>query len=173
MTMRRLHVFLGLVGLLAAVALLAGPDMPGAQPNPTVHAALSSFEETPLTLSTPGTGRFKAKIRPDMIEYELSYANTQGTVFVAHIHLGRPAITGGVIAFLCGGGGKPACPPEGTVTGIIVAGDIVGPGGQGIAAGEFDEAVRAILAGATYVNVHTIDFPGGEIRGAIRGIGAH
>jgi hypothetical protein len=66
--------------------------------------------------------------------------------------------------FLCGGGGKPACPASGTVTGTLVAADVVGPTGQGIAAGEFAELVSAIRAGATYVNVHTSTFPGGEIR---------
>jgi hypothetical protein len=44
----------------------------------------------------------------------------------------------------------------------------VGPTGQGIAAGEFAELVRAIKAGRTYVNVHTTKYPGGEIRGQIR-----
>ena len=39
-----------------------------------------------------------------------------------------------------------------------------GAAAQGIAAGEFDEFVRAIRAGATYVNVHTTGRQGGEIR---------
>jgi hypothetical protein len=43
----------------------------------------------------------------------------------------------------------------------------VGPAGQGIAAGEFDELVRAIKAGVTYANVHSEMFPGGEIRGQL------
>ena len=44
---------------------------------------------------------------------------------------------------------------------------MIGPGGQGIAAGEFAELVRAMRAGATYVNIHTTAFPGGEIRGQV------
>jgi hypothetical protein len=58
------------------------------------------------------------------------------------------------------------------------AADVIGPAGQGIAAGEFDELVAAMTAGVTYVNVHTADgitppntgsgdFPGGEIRGQV------
>jgi CHRD domain len=47
--------------------------------------------------------------------------------------------------------------------------DVIGPASQGIAAGEFDELVRAIRAGVTYANVHSEKFPGGEIRGQIKG----
>jgi len=34
-------------------------------------------------------------------------------------------------------------------------------------AGEFDEFIAAMRAGVTYANVHTSQFPGGEIRGQI------
>ena len=47
--------------------------------------------------------------------------------------------------------------------------ELVGPAGQGIAAGEFDELIRAIKSRSTYVNVHSDAFPGGEIRGQIKG----
>ena len=81
-------------------------------------------------------------------------------------------VGGGVIAFLCGGGSKPAYPPgtatEAVVTGVITAADIIGPTAQGIEPGSFDEAVRAIRAGATYANVHSTRWPAGEIRGQIR-----
>ena len=53
------------------------------------------------------------------------------------------------------------------MTGTITAADIVGPAGQGIEAGSFDEAVRAIRAGAVYANVHTTRWGGGEIRGQV------
>ena len=49
----------------------------------------------------------------------------------------------------------------------ITAADILGPAGQGIEAGSFDEAVRAIRAGAVYANVHTTRWGGGEIRGQV------
>jgi hypothetical protein len=54
------------------------------------------------------------------MEYELSYDNlegvgttpfvTNGVVTAAHIHVSAPGVNGGVATFLCGGGGKPACP---------------------------------------------------------------
>jgi hypothetical protein len=50
-----------------------------------------------------------------------------------------------------------------------VATDIIDATPQGIAAGQLGEALRAMRAGVTYVNVHTGLFPGGEIRGLIGG----
>jgi CHRD domain-containing protein len=54
------------------------------------------------------------------------------------------------------------------VSGSIVASDVVGPAGQGIAPGEFSELVRAMKGGLTYSNVHTQTFGSGEIRGQIK-----
>ena len=143
-------------------------------------ANLTGYEEIP-TLSTSGTGSFAARLDhdEDEIAYTLSYqgqfdANPAGgTVTQAHIHVGARAFSGGISAFLCtnlGNGpvGTPACPSSpGTVSGVITAAQIVGPAGQGIAAGEFAELVRALRAGATYANIHTTTFPPGEIRGQI------
>ena len=57
---------------------------------------------------------------------------------------------------------------DGTVTGTIVPAQVLTATGQGINAGEFDEVVRAIRAGAAYANVHSATFGPGEIRGQIR-----
>jgi hypothetical protein len=135
-----------------------------------IEARLAGLSEVPAVSST-GSGKFTAKISRDglTMTYRLTYRNLEGAVTnAAHIHLGQPDVNGGVSAFLCGGGGKPACPPsEGTVEGIIIGADVVGPAGQGIAAGELAELLRAIDKGVTYVNVHTDKHPSGEIRGNV------
>jgi hypothetical protein len=132
------------------------------------RATLSSYQEVP-TLSTAATGTFRATVDASTIRYTLRYQGFDTTVAVAHIHLGARATNGGVSAFLCGGGGTPACPATaGTVEGVIDAADVVGPAGQSIAPGQFAELVRAMRAGVTYANVHSTTFPGGEIRGQIR-----
>ncbi|OLC34741.1 MAG: hypothetical protein AUH81_11770 [Candidatus Rokubacteria bacterium 13_1_40CM_4_69_5] len=135
---------------------------------------LTGYQEaTPAGVSTTGSGSFTAEIDEDAqtITYELTYSGLSAPAVVAHIHFGNRFTSGGVSAFLCGGGSKPACPAGTTataiVTGTIIRADVVGPAGQGIAAGEFDELVRAIRAGMTYANVHTTNFPAGEIRGQI------
>jgi CHRD domain len=103
-------------------------------------ARLDSFQEVPMTLATTGRGSFRIRVRSDGLHYKLSYSDVESNVLFAHIHLGRTALNGGVIAFLCGGGDKPACPArEGTVEGVIDAADIVGPANQGIPAGDLSE----------------------------------
>jgi hypothetical protein len=158
-----------LVAGAAVVAMLGVPGLVAA--GETIHARLNGFEEVPA-VSTTGGGEFRGKISKDgsSFDYELSYADLEGnSTLFAHIHLGQKDVNGGVSVFLCGGGGKPACPAiSGTVTGTVLASDVIGPAGQGIAPGEFDELLRAIRAGVTYANVHTDKHPGGEIRGQVK-----
>jgi hypothetical protein len=136
---------------------------------------LSGFEETPLAISTTGSGKFEASLKRfgSEIRYKLSYRDLESSVTQAHIHFGSESQTGGISVFLCtnlgnGPAGTQACPPApATISGTIHPTDVIGPTGQGIAAGEFGELVRAIEAGVTYVNVHSVDRPGGEIRAQI------
>ena len=170
----RLRIAVAVAALVAVVVAVvavvaAGGLSAAADSGKKFSATLTGYEEVP-TLSVAGTGTFSAELAKDRssISYSLSYSGLSGDASFAHIHLGQPAIAGGVVAFLCGGGDKPVCPgASGTVTGTIVAADVVGPAGQGIAAGEFAELVTAMQFGATYANVHTALFPSGEIRGQI------
>jgi len=171
MNMRKLNR--SLIAGLAATSLLYSASGVWADDRDEfrVRANLSGYQETPSTLSTPGSGRFTARIDADRqtIDYRLSYEGLEAPAIAAHIHLGARATSGGVSAFLCSGGNKPACPPAGgTVTGTITPTDIIGPTAQGIAPGEFAEVVRAIRNGAVYANVHSTLRPGGEIRGQLR-----
>jgi hypothetical protein len=136
-------------------------------------ARLSSYQEVPA-LSSAATASFSAKLSAGQISYELSYRGLESDATQAHIHFGQKSVNGGIVAFLCsnlgnGPAGTQACPLRaGTVRGTLTAENVIGPGGQGIAAGQFDEFVRAIRAGITYANVHTLTFPGGEVRGQIQ-----
>ena len=131
-------------------------------------ARLQGFNEVPAISST-GHGEFTARIRGDAVDWELSYAGLEGTITTAaHIHLGQKDVNGGVSVFLCGGSTLPCTPTSGSFSGTFTAADVIGPAGQGIAAGEIAELIRAIRAGKTYANVHTNKWPGGEIRGQLR-----
>jgi CHRD domain len=142
---------------------------------------LTGYEEVPA-LSTPGEGEFRATISRsrDEIRYELSFRNTESDVTQAHIHFENATNNGPIVVFLCtnlgnGPAGTQACPAGGgTIRGTIRPENVgAGAAAAGIAAGEFDELVRAIRAGATYVNVHSVNRPGGEIRAQLDGDDHH
>ena len=155
------------VGVAGAVALAQGGS--------DFKERLTGYQEVPA-LSTSGHGTFRASIRNHgtAIRYKLTYAGLDTKPLQAHIHLGQRGVNAGVIVFLCdntgaGPAGTQPCPnPSGTVTGTLQAADVIGPSAQGIAPGEFGELVRAIRAGATYANVHTEKYTGGEIRTQLR-----
>ena len=168
--MRRRSLSVGLAALaLFGVALFGSYAAADKGKGNVKSKNMSSYLEVPA-LSTSGKGSFQAKIDGSTITYKLEYSGLSSAATQAHIHFGQRNVSGGVSAFLCGGGTKPACPPSGgTVTGTIVASDVIGPANQGIAAGEMAELIAAIRAGRAYANVHTTTFPGGEIRGQISG----
>jgi hypothetical protein len=144
-------------------------------------AELTGYQEALLAISTTGDGSFKLRVNPAGTEltYELRYSDLEGTVTQAHIHFGAKGQTGGISAFLCTNlGNAPASPPAqttqacppapATITGTIIAGDVIGPAGQGIGPGQLSELIDAIREGVAYANVHSTLYPGGEIRGQLR-----
>jgi CHRD domain len=169
---RRLQLVLaiGVVSLLGAVGVAVATG--GGQ---DIRERLTGYEETPQALSTPANGEFKAHVSrfSEKLTYRLSYRDFESDVTQAHIHFGARATSGGISVWLCGNpsptimppAGTPTCPlREGTVNGVLEPDDVVGPGGQGIAPGEWDELVDAIRAGVTYANVHSVNRGPGEIR---------
>jgi len=139
-----------------------------------VRAWLTGYEETPLTLSSPGRGFFRAVVDEEAgtIQYSLTFDGV-ANVTQSHLHLGAHHTTGGISVFLCtnlgnGPAGTQACPQSpGQISGTIHMADVIGPVPQGISAGEFAELVAAIRNKVVYVNIHSQQFPGGEIRGQL------
>lgn len=146
-----------------------------------LKADLSGFNEV-LTVSTTARGSFRAVLNADETEisYRLDYRDLVGTVTQSHIHFGDHHMNGGISVWLCqtatnpapAGQTPPMCGTPGgsgaEAEGVITTANVIGPSGQGIAAGEFAELIRAIRSGRTYVNVHSSTFAGGEIRGKIQ-----
>jgi hypothetical protein len=150
-------ISLGVVGIVAA------------NDKSRFKTALTGYEETP-SVSSAGRGEFTATVDDanQTIHYTLTFANLNSNVLFAHVHFGQRGVAGGIAAFLCGGGTKPdPCVPGTTISGTITPADVVGPTGQGIAAGEWSELVAAIRSGVAYANVHSMTQPTGEIRGQI------
>ena len=147
----------------------------------SVKEFLTGYEEVPA-VSTAGGGEFTAKIRKDnTIDWELSYSSLVGAIQQSHIHLGNVGVNGGISVFLCtnlGNGpvGIQACPAApATISGTIFPIDVSpnipatqGARNQGLNTGEIEELIAAMRAGATYVNIHTTTWPGGEVRSQIQ-----
>jgi hypothetical protein len=174
---------------VAVAAALAAASMSTALADggkSTFTTNLTGYQETPLTISSPGSGEFAAKVSKDgtEIQYVLSYRDLATNVLQAHIHFGRPALSGGIVLFLCTNltppanvPTPPACPqapvggPTATVSGTLTAANFIVPAAnsQGLDPGAagFAEVVAAIRNGAAYANVHTTKVPTGEIRGAL------
>lgn len=163
--MKTLRVRIACIALLGCVASSAqGQEF---------RIPLRSFEEVPA-ISSMARGEFLARLESGAIAYRLSFGGLQGDVRQAHIHVGQKGVNGGVSVFLCQTaanpdptGLAPTCPQSGEVAGLLTPANVVGPGGQGVAAGEFAELVAAIREGVAYVNVHSSIFPAGEIRGQL------
>ena len=160
--------------------------------NHNFSTRLSGFNEVHFNAGPPATlrgaissvakGSFKATLdnSTSTIGYELTYEGLESDITQSHIHFGQRHTVGGIVIWLCQTPGTPApaavaaatpfCPGlrSGKVTGTILAAQVLAQTAQGIDAGEFDEIVRALRAGATYANVHTATFTPGEIRGQVR-----
>lgn len=168
------------VAVVAALAI-AVVAIAAANGDHGIREKLTGYQEVPA-LSTTGHGQFRASIdrAHSEIHYRLTYGGLESPATQSHIHFENRTNIGPIVVFLCSnlGNGPPgtqACPPNGgTITGTIRPANVgAGATAQGLAAGEFDELVRAIKAGATYVNVHSTGRPGGEIRAQLVRGGGH
>jgi CHRD domain len=136
---------------------------------------LSGYNEDPLTINTPGGGTFSARINRTgtAIDYTETFGSLTSSVTQSHIHFGGPFQSGGIVVFLCsnlgnGPAGTQACPAGGgTISGTIVPANVISVANQNIVAGDLAAVIAAIRADRAYVNVHTANFPGGEIRGPL------
>jgi hypothetical protein len=162
-----------LSGAISAVALAQGFS--------AIKETLTGWEEVP-SVSTGASAEFRAHISKDndAIAWELTYTELEGSVQQSHIHLAQSGVNGGITVFLCtnlgnGPAGTPPCPQgPATISGEILAAD-VSPNipatqaarNQGLNTGEIDELIAAMRAGATYVNIHSTLWPGGEVRSQI------
>lgn len=174
---RRIMLCVPLVALLSIVIGLPTVAF-GEDDKRDFRARFLGVNETP-SISTDATARLHLRINGSgdtaTITYTLSYSGLRAPVTQAHVHFAQSRVAGGIMFFLCGTTsapgppGTPSCggPTSGTVSRTVSLADVIGPAGQGIAAGEMARVVKAIREGASYGNVHSTMFPAGETRGQL------
>jgi hypothetical protein len=157
-------VVLAITGPVAAQIDIFGSHLSGRQEVPPIFSEAHGF-----LLITLHEDENRA-------EWSLVYFGTSSAVQQAHIHFGTPGVNGAIMVFLCSNqlpapAGVVPCPNGpgfNSVSGVITADDVgAAAAAQGVNAGNFSAFHEALIEGAAYVNVHTANFPGGEIRGSI------
>jgi hypothetical protein len=140
---------MSLLGLVGMLALAASADA-GGKP---LSTALTGAEEAPSSGDPNATGQADLRLNQGQEEicFDISWADVDGEVFAAHIHVGPPGDSGPIVVPLF----------EGSFAGTGSVSDCV----------DVDKAlVKTIRQNAEdyYVNVHSRpNFPAGAIRGQL------
>lgn len=131
----------------------------------TFSITLSPDEEVPFCASSrpDATGAAVVTISDDgssVTLNSLEFSGLSSTATAAHIHAGAPGVAGPIVFPL---GENPVSP----VTGLtFTAADYPNPAPEGAPA-DYNTFVDAMIAGDTYINVHSEACPTGEIRGQL------
>jgi hypothetical protein len=122
------------------------------------EADLSGAQEVP-PVATAGSGKAEFESDGTSVAFELEWKDLSSSAVAAHIHCGVTGRNGPVgVTLFAGPRGT-----EGEVKGTFVAPDP----GNGCGWDDVAEVLAAMAAGGAYVNIHTTQRPGGEIRGQI------
>ena len=137
----------------------SGGDIRGALGAVTLRSTLSSLQE-PGNIVSAATGSGVTTVNADRNQVVLRLeVSGLMNIIAAHYHVGNPAVNGPVIITLSAG--SFVSPLLKTLT----MSDLTLVPAQGI--NNIGDAINAMLAGRSYLNVHTMANMGGEIRGQV------
>ena len=139
---------IGVVGLLAALLVAA---VAYAAETYKVSSTLKPGLDVPRPRGATGAhgtfaGTFVESKTGATLKWKLTFGGLTGPALQAHIHQGKPGVSGNVIVPLCG-------PCHSGMTGTMHITKAV---------------VEAMEKGSAYVNVHTKKNPAGEVRGQVK-----
>jgi hypothetical protein len=137
--------------VLLALAVTALGIAAGAAKPYLVSATLTPGADVPKPVGAPNakgafTGTYVENTKGGKFTWKLSYTALTGPAMAAHIHTGKPGVSGPVTVPLCG-------PCTSGKTGTVQISKAV---------------ITSLESGNSYVNVHTAKNPAGEIRGQVK-----
>lgn len=148
----------GVVILLVASTVALLPSASYARQGGRPAIPLNTEQET-TGATGDGSGFFTYTIEGSQLCYTLEVSNLTMAPFAAHIHFAPRNVAGGVVVGLL-------TPPAATSTVSDCITAVEGATGPALSTAEL-EAIAADPK-AYYVNVHTNNFPGGEVRGQLK-----
>jgi hypothetical protein len=167
MSRKRLTLIL-IVNILVILTISLSTAFAGSNRN--FRASLKGRNEVP-PVDTNAQGQAILKVSKDetSVDYKLIVANIED-VTQAHIHCGAEGVNGPVVVFLfgfvAGGVDVNGVLSEGSFTNANILPRPDSPECPGGVA-NLDDLLAKIRSGDAYVNVHTVAWPGGEIRGQL------
>lgn len=150
---------------MVLVAALAGTAATAdAQQQVTVRAMLSGGNEVPgVSTGAHGVATVTVDRTAGRVDYQIDIFNLPTGIVGAHIHVGPAGVNGPIIfGFPIAAVGQSGAFQ---LKGSLSSSELLARETSGIRS--FDDAAFAIASGATYVNVHTQTFQGGEMRGQL------
>jgi hypothetical protein len=167
--MKTLHATAALAALLMGGATIGADDDEGQE----FEARLSGSEEVPpVVTSTSGKAEIVLNEDETKAQYELKVQKGI-RVTQSHIHCAPRGVNGPIVVFLAGFHNRGWDVDGGWIENATVTDANVIPPPAGSTCphviNNLRDLARAMRAGDTYVNVHTVANPGGEVRGQLRG----
>lgn len=109
----------------------------------TVTGELRGANEAPTPVNSPGTGTVTGTFNTvtNEFSYNITYSGLTGPLTMGHFHIGAPGVAAPAVIFFS----NLANPIKTTL--------VLTP-----------EQRAALLAGNLYANLHTVMYPGGEVR---------
>ena len=133
----------------------------GSSSAPAYTALLNGANERPNPVTTTGAGSAAFTVNGGTVSYVVTFSRLTGPPSMAHIHgPGTAAQAVGVLVDFPTTGQNSN---SGVLQGTFTAASIRGQGGQPPIS--LDSLFTLLRTSNAYVNVHTAQFPGGEIRG--------
>lgn len=144
---------------LAAILLVAAIPLPAMADSVEFGARLKPSQEVPPN-DSEGDGEAEFNLRGDSIRFNLEWDDLTSNVIMAHIHCAAAGVNGPVGVTLL----METRDPDDRIRGSFTTPDAGNPCGWTT----LGDVIGAVLDGNAYVNVHTENFPGGEIRGQLK-----
>jgi hypothetical protein len=148
----------GIFAMIVGFGLAASSCSKGSDDLAIWQADLSPANEVPAR-GTGASGTAGLAFDGTTLTYSVELHGITSVLF-GHIHSGAAGVNGPVRIFLFPG------PTTGAVDGVLVQGSLTAADMRpGIT---FEQLIEEMRAGNAYVNFHTTQFPGGEVRGQTR-----